>query len=105
MIRDAIPAGASHLGTGLEGGSALLDRDVVKKDDGRVQEWPAEFSEKPFGDFISYAAYLPKGKYRVSYRVRLNSAGSFQLPPTRVEAMYAPETFAEAPNAVWTVTP
>ncbi len=25
--------------------------------------------------------------------------GDFALPPTRVEAMYAPEMFGEAPNA------
>ncbi|MGI4850144.1 MAG: hypothetical protein ACRYGK_18695 [Janthinobacterium lividum] len=37
------------------------------------------------------------------YRLRLNNAGTFQLPASRVEAMYAPEMFAEAPNAVLTV--
>ena len=25
-------------------------------------------------------------------------AGTFQLPPTRVEALYAPEMFGESPN-------
>ena len=31
--------------------------------------------------------------------MRLNQAGTFQLPPTRVEALYAPEMFGEMPNA------
>jgi uncharacterized protein YfaS (alpha-2-macroglobulin family) len=31
--------------------------------------------------------------------VRLNNDGRFSLPPTRVEAMYSPEMFGEAPNA------
>jgi uncharacterized protein YfaS (alpha-2-macroglobulin family) len=31
--------------------------------------------------------------------VRLNNEGRFSLPPTRVEAMYAPEMFGEVPNA------
>jgi formate dehydrogenase subunit gamma len=31
--------------------------------------------------------------------VRLNNAGEFSLPPSRVEAMYAPEMFGESPNA------
>jgi uncharacterized protein YfaS (alpha-2-macroglobulin family) len=31
--------------------------------------------------------------------VRLNNPGLFNLPPTRVEAMYNPEMFAESPNA------
>ena len=35
----------------------------------------------------------------MQYTVRLNNAGSFALPPTRVEALYAPEMFGEMPNA------
>jgi uncharacterized protein YfaS (alpha-2-macroglobulin family) len=31
--------------------------------------------------------------------VRLNNVGDFALPPTRVEAMYAPEVFGALPNA------
>ena len=31
--------------------------------------------------------------------MRLNNAGDFALPPTRVEALYAPEMFGEVPNA------
>ena len=34
----------------------------------------------------------------MQYTVRLNNVGDFALPPTRVEAMYAPEMFGEAPN-------
>ncbi len=30
--------------------------------------------------------------------MRLNNPGRFALPPTRVEAMYAPESFGESPN-------
>ena len=35
----------------------------------------------------------------LDYTVRLNNVGQFSLPPTRVEAMYAPEMFGEFPNA------
>ena len=31
--------------------------------------------------------------------VRLNNAGDFALPPSRVEALYSPEMFGESPNA------
>jgi uncharacterized protein YfaS (alpha-2-macroglobulin family) len=31
--------------------------------------------------------------------VRLNNPGTFKLPATRVEALYAPEMFGERPNA------
>jgi uncharacterized protein YfaS (alpha-2-macroglobulin family) len=34
----------------------------------------------------------------VEYTLRMNKAGTFHLPPTRVEALYAPEMFGEAPS-------
>ena len=39
----------------------------------------------------------------VEYTLRLNNAGDFALPPTRAEALYAPEMFGELPNARWKV--
>jgi uncharacterized protein YfaS (alpha-2-macroglobulin family) len=32
----------------------------------------------------------------VEYTLRLNNVGDFALPPSRVEALYAPEMFGEA---------
>ncbi len=49
--------------------------------------------------------YLPKGKVSVEYTVRLNNAGTFALPGSRTEAMYAPELFGELPGSTWTVVP
>ena len=31
---------------------------------------------------------VPKGKWTLEYTVRINNEGVFQLPPTRVEALY-----------------
>lgn len=105
VVRDPIPAGASHLGTGLDGSSNILDRAPKKNAPaGEIQNWPTEYEEKSHAHFISYAGYLPKGTYRLNYRIRLNSAGEFKLPPSRVEAMYSPETFGEVPNANWKVS-
>ncbi|MGL6041673.1 MAG: hypothetical protein ACRC01_10810, partial [Deefgea sp.] len=42
-------------------------------------------------------------KFAVEYTVRLNNAGTFQMPPSRVEAMYAPDVFGAAPNAAMVV--
>jgi uncharacterized protein YfaS (alpha-2-macroglobulin family) len=39
----------------------------------------------------------------MEYTIRLNNVGSFAVPPSRVEAMYAPEMFGEAPNTRVTV--
>ena len=34
----------------------------------------------------------------MEYTIRLNNVGEFSLPPSRAEAMYAPEMFGETPN-------
>ena len=55
--------------------------------------------------FRAYYEYAPKGKWSTEYTVRLNQDGEFSLPPTRVEAMYAPEMFGVTPNAKMKVLP
>ena len=94
VVNDPIPAGAAILGTGLGGDPALLARG--ERRDGLA--WPA-FEERAFDGLRAYYRYVPKGKLKVEYTVRLNNAGTFELPSSRVEAMYAPETFGELPVA------
>ena len=48
---------------------------------------------------------LAAGKHVIEYTLRLNSAGLFGLPPSCVEAMYAPDSFGELPNATLEVQP
>ena len=100
VVNDPIPSGASILGTGLGGDSKLLTQGEKKQ--GWV--WPA-FEERTFDAFHAYYRFVPKGKFVVEYSVRLNNDGSFNLPTTRVEAMYAPEMFGELPNAKVEVMP
>jgi uncharacterized protein YfaS (alpha-2-macroglobulin family) len=56
------------------------------------------FEERSFEAFRAYYEYVPKGSFTVEYTVRLNQSGTYQLPPTRAEAMYSPEMFGEIPN-------
>ena len=56
------------------------------------------YEERSFESFRSYYEYLPKGTVTLEYTVRLNNAGDFALPPSRVEALYAPEMFGAFPN-------
>lgn len=91
-LLDPIPAGATILGTGLGGDSALLSGD--EKRQGWV--WPA-YEERTHDSFRAYYRFVPKGTFSVEYTVRLNNEGSFNLPAARVEAMYAPELFGETP--------
>ena len=99
VLNDPVPAGASILGSGLGGDSAQLAAGEKK---GGWQR-PA-FEERAFDGFRAYYRYVPKGKFTVEYTVRLNNAGRFEMPATRVEAMYAPEVFGELPVAKMDVT-
>ena len=100
VVSDPIPGGATILGSGLGRDSAIATRS--EKREGNA--WPA-YEERSFEAFRSYYEYLPRGRHVVEYTVRLNNPGRFALPPTRVEAMYAPETFGESPNAGIEVAP
>jgi len=99
-LSDPIPAGATILGSGLG-----RDSEVAQQGEGKTNEgaWPA-FVERGQDSYRAYWDYLPKGVSAVEYTVRLNNAGDFALPPTRAEALYAPEMFGELPNARWKVT-
>jgi uncharacterized protein YfaS (alpha-2-macroglobulin family) len=93
-LSDPIPGGAAILGSGLGRDSQIATQGEKRSGAG----WPA-FEERSFEAFRSYYGYLPKGTIKMDYTVRLNNVGDFALPPTRVEAMYAPEMFGELPNA------
>lgn len=94
VVTDPIPGGATILGSGLG-----RDSQIATQGEKRAGwAWPA-FEERSFEAYRSYYEYLPKGTFKMEYTVRLNNVGDFALPPTRVEAMYAPEMFGEAPNA------
>ena len=94
VVSDPIPAGASILGGGL-------GRDSVISTQGERQRGNAgpACEERSFEAYRSYYRFLPKGSVQLQYTVRLNNVGDFAVPPTRVEALYAPEVFGEAPNA------
>lgn len=98
VATDPIPAGTTLLGSGLGRDSALATSDARTSG----SAWLA-YEERSFEAFRSYYAYVPKGKFTMTYTIRLNNPGEFSLPPTRVEAMYAPEMFGEIPNPKWTV--
>jgi len=100
VVEDPIPAGASILSSGKQRGSALLTQSETNQGNA----WPA-WQERLFDTYRAYYEHIPRGRFSLEYSVRLNSDGKFQLPPTRVEAMYAPEMFGEAPNGVFEIAP
>jgi uncharacterized protein YfaS (alpha-2-macroglobulin family) len=100
VVDDPIPAGAAILGSGLA-------RDSQFATEGEKQKgwaWPA-FQERKFEGYRAYYQYVPKGKWSIEYTMRLNQVGIFQLPGTRVEALYAAELFGELPQSSFRVDP
>ncbi len=90
-VNDPVPGGATILGSGMGRDSAILIAGEQKR------SWPV-YDERSFEAYRAYYDYIPKGSFSAEYSVRFNNEGDFHLPPTRVEALYAPEMFGEAPN-------
>ncbi len=98
VVNDPIPAGAVLLGRGLKRDSQLLDV-------GSNGWWPV-YVEYAADAYRAYYDYLPyKAAWTNSYTVRLNQAGTFKLPATRIEAMYAPDVYGLKPNDDLVVKP
>ena len=104
VIDDPLPAGASHLGTGLKRDSAIATAGENFGPPSSNYYWP-DFVERPFNAYRAYYQFVPKGTFEVEYTIRLNQAGTFQLPTTRVEALYEPEMLGEIPNEPFEVAP
>jgi hypothetical protein len=100
VVSDPVPAGAALLGGGLGRDTAIATRGEQREGHAALA-WEERAPEAWRG----YYEWLPRGKQVVEYTLRLNNPGRFGLPPTRVEAMYAPESFGEAPNALLDVKP
>ncbi|MCA1326000.1 MG2 domain-containing protein [Herbaspirillum sp. alder98] len=94
VVSDPLPGGATLLGSGL-GRDSVIAQGESRNDGGRG--WLA-YEERSFEAYRAYYESMPKGRTSINYTVRLNNVGEFNLPPTRVEAMYAPEMFGELPN-------
>lgn len=94
VVTDPIPGGATILGGGLGRDSQIATAGQRAP----TGVWAA-FEERSFEAWRGYYEYVPKGTFKVEYTMRLNNVGEFALPPSRVEAMYAPEMFGEVPNA------
>lgn len=92
VISDPVPPGAALLGNGLGRDAQIATRG--EQSSGTA--WRV-FEERLPEAWRAYYAWLPRGTHTVEYTMRLNTAGRYLLPPSRVEAMYAPENFGEVP--------
>ncbi|MDQ8038092.1 MAG: hypothetical protein REI12_11775, partial [Pedobacter sp.] len=121
-LDDPIPAGSTLLGRALgrDSSTAAGQPDVGNGETSNSGEYEGEYgyeggyesgwSWATYAEFgaDSYRAYFEriyKGDGEITYTLRLNQSGDFRLPPTLVEAMYAPEMFGMTPNQNWVVKP
>jgi hypothetical protein len=103
VISDALPAGAAVLGGGL-GRDSTIGTLGERRESRAGRAWLA-YEERAADAWRAYYAWMPRGRHVIEYSVRLSGSGRFGLPPTRVEAMYAPDSFAELPLAPLEVQP
>ena len=96
VVNDPVPAGATIVGN-LGGQSQMLA--AGENGGGASDGAQPSYTERRPDSWRGYFAWLPRGTATVSYTLRLNGAGRFSLPPTRIEAMYSPAIRAEVPNA------
>jgi uncharacterized protein YfaS (alpha-2-macroglobulin family) len=97
-LTDPLPPGATVLSS-LGGQSAVLQQGEQTQG-----AYPA-YTQSDRGAWRAYYDWLPRGTTVIEYTLRLNSSGSFTLPPARVEAMYAPSIRSQLPIAPVTVWP
>ena len=115
VVNDPIPAGAT-LVSDLGGQSQMLagqeqagggSRFSVTDKDGKVWDVQAGVSpayvERRRDSWRGYFDWVPRGNFAIVYLMRLNGAGTFSMPSTRVEAMYSPSINAQLPNASMTI--
>ncbi len=93
VVNDPVPAGATIMGSGLGRDSEL----ATQGEQSGAGAWPS-FVERDFDGYRGYYGHLPAGKTSIEYTMRLNAVGRFGLPPTRVEALYAPSAYGMVPN-------
>ena len=106
---DPLPAGLEPLNPGLAVSQTIVPE---QPDDGDVipfwRSWWGWnwFEHQNLGDdrVEAFASYLSGGSYEYTYVARATTPGTFVVPPTRAEQIYAPETFGRSASATVTIT-
>lgn len=65
---------------------------------GATSDLALSYEERTEQEWKGYPMYLPKGTHKIELTVRLNQPGDFEIPGTRVEALYSPEVFGRLPH-------
>lgn len=95
---DPLPAGMESLNSSLAVTQPVVDQingPLEQEQFARSWWWGNWFEHEQLRDdrVEAFATYVSAGVYDYSYIARATTPGSFVVPPTRAEEMYAPETF------------
>ena len=99
---DPLPAGLEALNPAL-----AVSQTVPPPDAAAPEFWPwwTWYEHANLGDdrVESFASYLPGGTCEYDYIARATTPGTFVVPPTRAEQIYAPEVFGRTASATGVV--
>lgn len=109
VLDDPLPAGLEALDYDLDTTSKAGRDAEAKKPDPKSTWLGTTFRSAPSrrevrdDRVVTFFDKIEPGMYRVRYLARATSIGSFVVPPTRIEAMYAPEIYGRTAATALTV--
>lgn len=100
VLDDPLPAGFEAVDTRLAttssrfgGLDAPIESTQGERASGRAESYAYATREVRDDRVLFFVDHLPAGVFRFRYLARATSIGSYVVPPTRAELMYAPEVF------------
>ena len=96
---DPLPAGLEAVNPALDVSQTTQPNNDDSDSDGWGWGWWGRWYEhENLGDdrVEAFAGYLPGGTYEYEYIARATTPGTFVVPPTRAEEIYAPEVFGRS---------
>ena len=95
VVDDPLPAGFTAVNLSFETESTELARELERRS---KQPWWQGFRhvEMYKEKILLFADYLAPGIHTYTYLVRATTPGTYSLPSTKVEEMYAPEVFGRS---------
>lgn len=110
VIDDPLPAGVEPIEVALETTAKSQDiadapyvaHGLKKKQDAWLT--PSVHREHRDDRVLTFLGHVDPGLYHFRYLARATAVGSFVVPPTNVEAMYAPEVAGRTAATTFTIT-
>lgn len=99
VLDDPLPAGLEALDYDIDT-TSRASRDLESRREPEKTSWlgttfRTATSRREVRDdrVLTFFQHVEPGMYRVHYLARASSVGAFVMPPTRIQAMYAPEVY------------